>query len=155
MKIDSFFVKTIFGDYMSNDDYLLSFDLNSSLKRSLISVNTYIKYKKESSENLEFQKKIYSKYIFLSNSLLNGKINNVTWFEKSLIIIKYFICSFFRLDAYFYDSFLEKDISWNMRRVILSEGNYNKASNDIRLLTKYYLSIETRLILELHKKKPN
>ena len=155
MKIDSFFVKTIFGDYMSNDDYLLSFDLNSSLKRSLISVNTYIKYKKESSKNLEFQKKIYSKYIFLSNSLLNGKINNVTWFEKSLIIIKYFICSFFRLDAYFYDSFLEKDISWNMRRVILSEGNYNKASNDIRLLTKYYLSIETRLILELHKKKPN
>ena len=139
---------------MSKDDYLLLLDLNSSFKRSLISIESYIKYKKESSENLDFQKKIYNKYIRLSNSLID-KIHNITWFEKGLIMIKYLICSLFKLDSYFFDSFLEKDISSNMRRVILSEGNYNKVSNDIKLLTKYYLSMETRLILELHKKKPN
>ena len=139
---------------MSKDDYLLLLDLNSSFKRSLISIDAYIKYKKESSENLDFQKKIYNKYIRLSNSLID-KTQNVTWFEKGLIMIKYFLCSFFRLNSYFFDSFLEKDISINMRRVILSDGKYNKVSNDIRLLTKYYLSMETRLILELHKKKPN
>ena len=70
MQIDSFFVNTIFGDQMSKDDYLLLLDLNSSFKRSLISIESYIKYKKESSENLDFQKKIYNKYIRLSNSFL-------------------------------------------------------------------------------------
>ena len=95
---------------MSKDDYLLLLDLNSSFKRSLISIEAYIKYKKESSENLDFQKKIYNKYIRLSNSLID-KTQNVTWFEKGLIMIKYFLCSFFKLDSYFFDSFLEKDIS--------------------------------------------
>ena len=77
MKIDSFFVKTIFGDWMSKDDYLLLLDLNSSFKRSLISIEAYIKYKKESSENLDFQKKIYNKYIKLSNSLNIHKFNAI------------------------------------------------------------------------------
>ena len=60
------------------------------------------------------------------------------------------LCSFFRLDEYFYVSLLENKIASNMRKVILCEGNYNEASSDIKLLTKYYLSIETRMILELN-----
>ena len=48
---------------------------------------------------------------------------------------------------------VKNDIAKNMKRVILSKGNYKYADQDVRLLVKFYLSIETRLCLFLTRKK--
>lgn len=135
---------------MNNNDFLLLLDINDSLQRSLVSINSFIKYQEVNSENFEFQKKVYEKYTSLTFSLLE-KRKRISWLEKGIITIKYLIFSMFKIDSHFFFLSLEKDISNNMRKVILSEGDYNKASSDIKLLTKYYLSIETRLINEIRK----
>ncbi len=137
---------------MNNDDLFLLLDINKSMQRSLISINSFIKYGRIYSENLEYQKRVYEKYIKLSSNLVD-KVQKLNWFEKGLIMMKYLILYLFKQDLYFMYSFVEKDISYNMRNVILSNGNYDKASSDIKLLTKYYLSIETRLIKEIRKRQ--
>jgi len=140
---------------MNIDDLFLLKDINYSLRNSYLVLKAYEKYSK-GNKNIDFQLKQYQKYINLTSSLIkqeNSKIANLNFFERNLLDLKFLLCSIFRLDKYFYISLLEENISKGMRRVILSDGSYKEASKDIKLLTRYYLSIETRLLLDIRKSK--
>ena len=127
-------------------------DINYSLQNSLLILSLYQKYK-IANENIIYQIKCYKKYINLTFNLLDNKKIKLKTIETIVIKLKFFFCSYFKLDDYFYHRLLDKYISKNMRRVILSDGVFELSSNDIKLLTKYYLSIETRLLLEIRKYK--
>ena len=139
---------------MNKNDTLLLIEINDSLKRSKIVLDAFLKYKTYKNNNLFIQSEVYNKYVRLTSSLIeNEKIQPkpFKYIEQNILRLRFLLCSFFRLDEFFYISLLENKIASNMRKVILCEGNYNEASNDIKLLTKYYLSIETRMILEIKK----
>jgi hypothetical protein len=137
---------------LNKNDLLLMKDINYSLQNSLLILSLYQKYK-IANENIIYQIKCYKKYINLTFNLLDKKKIKLKTIETIVIKLKFFLCSYFKLDDYFYHRLLDKYISKNMRRVILSDGVFDMASNDTKLLTKYYLSIETRLLLEIRKYK--
>ena len=137
---------------LNKNDLLLIKDINYSLQNSLLILSLYQKYK-IINENITYQIKCYKKYINLTFNLLDSKEIKLKTIETIVIKLKFFLCSYFKLDDYFYHRLLDKYISKNMRRVILSDGVFESSSNDIKLLTKYYLSIETRLLLEIRKYK--
>ncbi len=137
---------------LNKNDLLLMKDINYSLQNSLLILSLYQKYK-IANENIIYQIKCYKKYINLTFNLLDSKKIKLKTIETIVIKLKFFLCSYFKLDDYFYHRLLDKYISKNMRRVILSDGVFESSSNDIKLLTKYYLSIETRLLLEIRKYK--
>ena len=137
---------------LNKNDLLLIKDINYSLQNSLLILSLYQKYKIVN-ENIIYQIKCYKKYINLTFNLLDSKKIKLKTIETIVIKLKFFLCSYFKLDDYFYHRLLDKYISKNMRRVILSDGVFELSSNDIKLLTKYYLSIETRLLLEIRKYK--
>ena len=137
---------------LNKNDLLLIKDINYSLQNSLLILSLYKKYK-IINENITYQIKCYKKYIKLTFNLLDSKEIKLKTIETIVIKLKFFLCSYFKLDDYFYHRLLDKYISKNMRRVILSDGVFESSSNDIKLLTKYYLSIETRLLLEIRKYK--
>lgn len=137
---------------LNKNDLLLIKDINYSLQNSLLILSLYQKYKIVN-ENIIYQIKCYKKYINLTFILLDSKKIKLKTIETIVIKLKFFLCSYFKLDDYFYHRLLDKYISKNMRRVILSDGVFEASSNDIKLLTKYYLSIETRLLLEIRKYK--
>ena len=137
---------------LNKNDLLLMKDINYSLQNSLLILSLFQKHK-IANENIIYQIKCYKKYINLTFNLLDNKKIKLKTIETIVIKLKFFFCSYFKLDDYFYHRLLDKYISKNMRRVILSDGVFESSSNDIKLLTKYYLSIETRLLLEIRKYK--
>ena len=137
---------------LNKNDLLLIKDINYSLQNSLLILSLYQKYKIVN-ENIIYQIKCYKKYKNLTFNNLDSKKIKLKTIETIVIKLKFFLCSYFKLDDYFYHRLLDKYISKNMRRVILSDGVFESSSNDIKLLTKYYLSIETRLLLEIRKYK--
>ena len=137
---------------LNKNDLLLIKDINYSLQNSLLILSLYQKYKIVN-ENIIYQIKCYKKYINITFNLLDSKKIKLKTIETIVIKLKFFLCSYFKLDDYFYHRLLDKYISKNMRRVILSDGVFESSSNDIKILTKYYLSIETRLLLEIRKYK--
>ena len=137
---------------LNKNDLLLIKDINYSLQNSFLILSLYQKYK-IANENIIYQIKCYKKYINLTFNLLDSKKIKLKTIETTVIKLKFFLCSYFKLDDYFYHRLLDKYISKNMRRVILSDGVFESSSNDVKLLTKYYLSIETRILLEIRKYK--
>lgn len=141
------------GETMNENDLILLNDINISLKKSKQNLLLVKKYIPLENEMFNYQLKIYNKYISLTKDLLEKEKYKKTA-NKDLIDITFLkatIYSLFKIDNRFYFTLLEKEISNNMRRVILSEGKYSSASKDIQFLTKYYLSIETRIILKLNE----
>jgi hypothetical protein len=137
---------------LNKNDLLLIKDINYALQNSLLILSLYQKHKIVN-ENIIYQIKCYKKYINLTLNLLDNKKIKLKTIETIVIKLKFFLCSYFKLDDYFYHRLLDKYISKNMRRVILSDGVFESSSNDIKLIAKYYLSIDTRLLLEIRKHK--
>ena len=143
---------------MNKDDIFLLKDVNQSLRKSYILLNFYLKKTMNESKRRKLDKQIhdYKKCISLSRQELlkyNISPDKIGFFERMAIKGKVACLSMFHTSLNIIDEVIKSEIANNMKKVILSKGNYKYARKDIKLLVKFYLSIETRICMFLTRKK--
>lgn len=142
---------------VQKDNILLLKDVNISLRKSYAILKVLFQNNVNINQNnINKQLKDYRKCISISRmALLSNNINPDAFgkIQKMLMDGKITCLHLFHIPQNILNEIVKNDIAKNMKRVILSKGNYKYADQDVRFLVKFYLSIETRLCLFLTRKK--